>query len=67
MSFETFMPLPDTKIKLYVKNVHMFDPHILCNVLKKIDQNEAIFTVEELEAIYGLIRNQYINITDHDY
>ena len=37
MSFETFIPIPDTKIKLYVRNVHMFDPHILCSVLKKID------------------------------
>lgn len=67
MNSEIFIPMPETKIKLYIRNMHMFNKDILFNILKKIDLNKTTFTADEIMALYGLVRNQYIYITDHDY
>lgn len=66
MNSEIFIPA-ETKIKLYVQNMYMFDKDTLFNILKKIDLNKTIFTADEIMTLYGLVRNQYIYITGHDY
>lgn len=57
---------PVITIRLYVRNVHMFDKELLSNVIKKIDSDEFNFTSDEKIALYGLLRNQYIYTTGHD-
>ena len=57
---------PKVVIRLYVRNVHMFDEELLSNVIKKIDSDKFNFTPDEKIALYGLLRNQYIYTTGHD-
>ena len=63
MSYEI---APTVEMRLYVRNVHMFDEKLLSNVIKKIDSDDFNFTSEEKMALYGLLRNQYIRTTGHD-
>lgn len=57
---------PKVTIRLYVRNIHMFNKELLSNVIKKIDSDEFNFTPDEKIALYGLLRNQYIYTTGHD-
>lgn len=55
-------------IFLFVNNKHMFDADILLRIIYKMEESsELSLTGEEFSTIYGLVRNQYIHITGHDF